>query len=200
MVWAIGNAGQSAALQELIKSQNSDRIVAILGAAVLDDALKGAMESRFRCGEPGSTDINQKLFRVTGPLGNLQPKIDVGYQLYMFEKPTRNAMYGIADIRNLFAHRLDMSFDSPDKAMADAAKKLRLHEGVTHYFNPAPASDVTIRTIDPADTVRDKFIVNLKLCLIWLAGDDYRHLPFSNAAQPVSWPGTPPQPNEPHHG
>jgi hypothetical protein len=62
----------------------------------------------------------------------------------------------------------------------DAAKKLTLHEGRTHYFSPF--SEETIRSIiEPTDTVRDKFFANLKLCLLWLMGDHQRHLPNSNS-------------------
>ena len=180
MVWAIGNVAQNAALKELIQSQSSDRVVAIVGAAILDDALKNAMVERFRSTAGHSRDMNEKLFRITGPLGNLQPKIDLGYQLYMFEKPVRNAMYGIAEIRNVFAHRLDMSFESNDKTLLEGSRKLTLHEDQTHYSNPFPGLE-KITIIEPTNTIRDKVFVNLKFCLLWLAGDCQRHLPNSNA-------------------
>ena len=104
MVWALLNQAQNVALNELIEGQKSDRIVAIVGGAMLDDSLRHAIEQRLRFAK----DMNEKLFKVGGPLGNTAPKIDLGYQLYMFEKPMRNTMYGMTEIRNLFAHRLDM--------------------------------------------------------------------------------------------
>ena len=89
--------------------------------------------------------------------------------------------YGIAEIRNLFAHQLDMVFSSSDKKMIKAASKLTLHQGKTHYPNPFTREDhPETPIIEPVETVRDKFFVNLKLCLLWLMGDDARHRPWSN--------------------
>ncbi len=136
MVWAIGNDAQNTALKELIESQSSDRVVAIVGGAILEDSLRDVLISRLRSSEGHRVDMNKKLFHVGGPLGFFQPKIDLGYQLYVFEKLARNAMYGIADIRNLFAHQLDMTFISGEKRMVDAANNLRLHEGKKYYPIP----------------------------------------------------------------
>lgn len=181
MTWAIGNPAQDAALKELIQNQYSDRVVGIVGGAILEDALKAAMISRFRDAAGHKTDINEKLFRVGGPLGFFVPKIDLGYQLYMFDKPVRNAMYGIAEIRNLFAHQLDVTFESNNPKMLDAANKLTLHQGRTHYPNPITEKDhPETPIIEPTDTVRDKFFVNLRLCLLWLMGDDHRHQLWCN--------------------
>jgi hypothetical protein len=84
MVWVTLNVEQSVALDELIQTQWSDRTVAILGGALLDDSIRQALELRLRA-KDGKTDMNDKLFHIGGPLGNLQPKIDLGYQLYMLE-------------------------------------------------------------------------------------------------------------------
>jgi hypothetical protein len=179
MVWALLNQAQNAALNELLEGQQSDRIVAIIGGAMLDDSLRHAIEQRFRF-EKG---VNDKLFKVGGPLGNTAPKIDLGYQLYMFEKPARNTMHGLTEIRNLFAHRLDMTFDDKGEKMKQAAAKIVLHEGRTHY--PTPYEDVdSVHELEPTATLRDKFIVNLKLCLIELLRDHYRHVAWSNALMP----------------
>jgi hypothetical protein len=203
MVWAIGNPAQNTALKELIHGQSSDRVVAIVGGAILEDALKEAMISRLRDTAGHKVDMNEKLFRVGGPLGFFMPKIDLGYQLEMFEKPVRNAMYGIADIRNLFAHQLDMTFESANTKLADAAKKLRLHDGITHYPIPVWESQNSEYELEPIGTIREKFFVNLKLCLIWLFGDHNRHHPNCNI--PITWgpmqfasPDKPPEPKKPH--
>jgi hypothetical protein len=160
--------------------------------------------SRARSPAGHSTDINEKLFRVGGPLGFFMPKIDLGYQLYMFEKPTRNAMYGIAEIRNLFAHQLDMRFDSDDPRMIAAGGKLMLHQGRKYYPMPFGGTEKDSECeLELAETVRDKFFVNLKLCLIWLMGDDMRHGLWTNI--PLTWgpmqlasPDAHSAPNPPH--
>jgi hypothetical protein len=148
----------------------------------LEDSLKNALVSRFRSTAGHNVDMNERLFRVGGPLGFLVPKIQLGYQLYVFEKPYRNAMFGIAEIRNMFAHQLDLTFLSEAPSLKEALNKLTLHEGRTYYPNPFTEEDHTETPIvEPTDTPRDKFIVNLKLCLLWLMGDSHRHPLYINA-------------------
>jgi hypothetical protein len=161
------------------------------------------MISRFRDTAGHNVNVNDKLFRVGGPLGFFMPKIDFGYQLYMFEKPIRNAMYGIADIRNLFGHQLDMTFESSNNKLIDAANKLTPHEGRTHYPIPHWEAQNSEYELEPTSTIREMFFVNLKLCLIWLFGDYNRHQLNSNI--PLTWgpmqfasPDKPPEPNKPH--
>jgi hypothetical protein len=177
MVWAVLNPAQNAALTELMEGQNSDRIVAILGGAMLDDSLRNALELRLR----PAKSTNDKLFGIGGPLGNTGPKIDLAYQLYMFEKPMLDAMHGLTEIRNLFAHRLDMTFFDAGKKFTGAVAKLTLHEGRTHYPNPFRNRLESDHELEPTDSVRGKFFVNLQICLIWLMGDRHEHLPWSNA-------------------
>ena len=198
----IGNQAQNAALKELIEAQSSDRVVGIVGGAILEDALQNALIFRFRSTAGHNTDLNDRLFRVGGPLGFFRPKIDIAYQLYVFDKPIRNAMYGIAEIRNLFAHQLDMNFSSADKRMTDAAAKLTLHQGRTHYPHPITGKDSEYE-IEATSTTRDQFFVNLKLCLIWLMEDHNRHHTWTNI--PMTWgpmqpasPDTPRTPSNPH--
>ena len=122
MVWALLNPDQRAALSEIIKF-DSDRVAAILGGAMLEDSLRKTLEHRLR----PDKDMNAKLFKISGALGNLGPKIDVAYQLYMFEKPMMDAMYGINEIRNVFAHSMSTSFKRTDKKIAEAIAKIDLH-------------------------------------------------------------------------
>jgi hypothetical protein len=178
MVWAILNPDQNAALKELIQGQKSDRVVAVVGGAILDNSLRLALEQRLRP-KNGKTDINEQLFRPAGPLGNLQPKIQLAYQLYMFEKPVRNAMTGLAQIRNLFAHHLDMRFSSDHPEMKKAVAQLRLQEGRTHY--PSAFGGDTKYRLEIIHQTRDLFFVNLKLVLICLMADADKHLPWSNS-------------------
>lgn len=178
MTWAILNKDQEAALLEMIRNENSDRIVAIIGGALLDDSIRKALEARLRP-KGGNTDMNDKLFRVGGPLGFLGPRIDLGYQLYMLDKPHRNAMHGISDVRNIFAHNLSATFADQEKKMKDAFAKLVLHEGQTHYPSPISSLNRTI-PIEQVTSLRDQFTVKLKLCLMWLMLDKMKHQLHSN--------------------
>ena len=177
MTWAIFSDEHLRAIGELIQNQRSERITAIVGGALLDDTLRRTLAERLR----DDKDIANKLLKVSGALGNSVPKIDMLYMLKAFEKPERNAMYGIADVRNFFAHNLDASFDSDKKTMVDGLGKMTLHEGRTHYphhlFKRDNKEDK--HRLEPIKNDRDKFIVNLKLCLIALMQDRVSHVTHS---------------------
>lgn len=189
MVWAIINADQQAALVELQQSK-SERVTALLGAAMLDNSLRHTLEFRLR----SDKDISRKVLKPSGALGNLGPKIDLGYLLHMYDASIRNAMYGISAIRNAFAHNLKISFYAPIKEINDAFDIMKLHEGIKTYQLPSlPEDDIIYESglYDVENVGNNKelqFIVNLKLCLMWLMGDKDRHLPHFN--QPTD--GEPP--------
>jgi hypothetical protein len=111
MVWSILNDAQNNALKEIVKSQ-SDRVAAILGGAMLDDSLQLSIKARLR-----ASNLAERLFDIRGALGNLGPKIDLAYLLYIIGKDELQAMTGLAEIRNLFAHNLTAErvndFDTP---------------------------------------------------------------------------------------
>ena len=92
MVWAVLANDQIAALEELRNQQNSDRIVAILGGAMLDDSLRQTLEWRLRHSEGINSNLD-----IGRPLGNLGPKIDLAYQLYVFERDTHDAFIGLSE-------------------------------------------------------------------------------------------------------
>jgi hypothetical protein len=86
MPWAVFNDDHTRAIEEMLTS-GSDRVIAILGGAILDDTLRRTLVERFHNDE----DITNKLLRINGALGNAEPKIDVLYLLSGFGKPMRNA-------------------------------------------------------------------------------------------------------------
>jgi hypothetical protein len=187
MVWAVLNEDHNIALNELLHGKKSDRIVAIIGGALVDDSLRRHLELRFRGVEKGHTNMNDFLFRPGGPLGFLTPKIHLAYQLYMFEKPVRNTLCGIADIRNLFAHNLNMSFESKTDRMTSAMGKLTLHQGRSHYPDPLLQGDSKY-PIERGKGRRHVFIVNLQFCLIHLMRDGTSHGPWSNIPRDLLFP------------
>jgi hypothetical protein len=171
MVWAVLGPKQNAALKELIDGQLSDRVVGIVGGAMLDDALRTVLEHRLR------ETSNRSLFMVNGALGNTGPKIDLAYRLYVFEKPMRETMHGISEIRNQMAHNLETSFEASEPKLLQAFEKLRSHKLVRHY--PIPGDEATF-PLEPTRDHREIFFVNLKLALIQLMADMSKHLPWTN--------------------
>ncbi len=179
MAWALLNNAQNSALTELTEGSNSDRIVAIVGGAILDDSLRQALELRFRFAPKDYESVKKRTFKVSGALGNLGPKIDIGYLLSMFDEQTHSALYGIAEIRNFFAHNLIASMKSPNQQLTEAINKLTLHQGRSNYLNPFTGKESDIE-IEETEEPRDVFIVNLKLCLIELMADHSKHQHGSN--------------------
>jgi hypothetical protein len=108
-----------------------------------------------------------------------QNKVLLGYLIYMIDEPMKDAMEAIYKIRNLFAHNLDMSFESTHQEMVASQKKLTLHEGLTFFPTPFWPGDA-IHPVDPVTDGQSRFIVNLKICLIFLMGDIHRHEPWCN--------------------
>jgi hypothetical protein len=174
MKWAYFSDDHIQAIGELIQNQRSDRIVAIVGGALLDDTLHRTLAERLR----DDNDIADKLLKVNGPLGNAGPKIDLLYMLRAFEKQTRNALYGISEVRNFFAHNLNASFDSKEKKMIDAMGKLVLHENRTHYPHHLFRRD-SADLLPRIENNCDKFLVNLQLCLLVLMQDRVSHVTHS---------------------
>lgn len=205
MPWVVFNENYRRAVIE-IEASISDRVVAIVGGAILDDTLRVALSERLL----NDKDITKKLLKVNGALGNTGPKIDLLYLLRAFGKSERNAFYGLAEVRNHLAHNLDDSLESKAPTLVEAMKKLTLHEGRAHYPHPLTAEDSEFE-IEGVEDNRTKFIVNLKLGLIALMADRANHENWSNlpltperrkkrfrveSGRPQPSPGTPPQPQK----
>jgi hypothetical protein len=174
MVWFALNEDQKNAILELQKVE-SDRITAILGAAMLDDSLTQMLKFRLR----PKTDSVEQLFKVNGALGNLGPKIHLAYSLYMFEKPLRRALIAMGEIRNKFAHKLTLTMASADfnKQFEDPT----LHAGLKVYPSPVRgAPEIWEIESDVSTNKRTQFIVNLKLALGYIYADESVHAPHSN--------------------
>lgn len=175
MVWTVQNIRQSQAIQE-IEDAESDRVVAIVAGAFVEERLRFALEYRLREGakRDGSTP-KSKMFELNGPLGSFAAKIDMGFLLYMYGEPTLDTLHAICKIRNRFAHELLTGFDVVDKVLQKQLPKLKLHEGLTHYPVPVGPEDMEI---EPIDGPRRQFLVNVKIVLSRLMSDNDLHSPY----------------------
>jgi DNA-binding MltR family transcriptional regulator len=179
MPWAIfEDTPDKAAIIELVSSK-SERVLAVVGGALLDEHVRRTLSERFR-----KSGVADGLLKTDAPLGNLGPKIDLLYLLHAIEKPTRAALNGLAEVRNFFAHNLDASFRSSDKKFLDAIGRLTLHENKSHYPHHLFDRD-TRHEIEPVgDDNVTKFIINLQLALIALMRDRVSHVTHTN--QPLT--------------
>ncbi|HET9715749.1 MAG TPA: hypothetical protein VFP60_06135 [Pseudolabrys sp.] len=175
MAWALFGSQERGVL-EMIEHSGSHRVTAIVGGALLDEALTRTVTERLR----KHADIADKLFKVNGPLGNTVPKIDLLYMLYGIDDATRKGLYGIAEVRNFFAHNLDASFDSTKPKFVDGMSKLTMHEGRTKYPHHLKKGADSEHPIESIRNVRDRFVVNLKIGLIALMSDRVSHKTWSS--------------------
>lgn len=60
--------------------------------------------------------LHKRLFRHNGPLSTFSARLDMAFALYLIGEKTRHDLDIIRDIRNDFAH--DLEVGSPDKGLA----------------------------------------------------------------------------------
>lgn len=93
----------------------SDRVAAIMGAALVEDNLRIAIAA---CLE-NDTDEKALFFDQGAPFGTLKAKSVAGLALGLFNKPVQRDLDVIREIRNQFAHALlSIGFDNPEIAAA----------------------------------------------------------------------------------
>jgi hypothetical protein len=184
LIWTVQNTEQIQAIGEI--EHGSDRVIGIVAGAMVEQRLEISLKWRLRLQE----HTQNQLFKPTGPLGPFKNKIDLGFLLYMYEKPMWLALTGISEIRNKFAHRIEQTFSHGDEQFNAAMKHLILHEGVKFYPNPFLWNDTEERVRKPK-TNKQIFVTNVKLALIALMRDMRVHDPQSNQIT------VPPPPDKP---
>jgi hypothetical protein len=130
MTWAIFSDAHTRGIVQMISTgAGADRIIAIVGGALLEDTVQRTLSERLR----NDTEVAGRLLKIDRPLGNLGPRIDLLYLLHGIDESTLAALKGITKVRNFFAHSLDASFDSADTEFSKGMGRLTLQ--------PAHAAD-----------------------------------------------------------
>ena len=180
MTWAVFPGDRyTRAVLELVTAnlspQGSERVIAVVGGSMLEEAVDRTLRERLI----NIPNLANNLLKVDAPLGNAGPKIDLLCLLGAFDEKVCRALKGIARVRNFFAHRLDASFDTLDNDFNEAMRRLTLHENRTHYPHHLFGPD-SQTAIEPINSKRDQFVVNLQLALLILMRDRISHEPHSN--------------------
>jgi hypothetical protein len=97
----------------------SDRVAGILGAAVMQNALIGAILSRLK----DTTDA-PKLFDDRGPMNSLSSQIMMGRALGLYNGRVEDMMHIVRKVRNKFAHSV-VSLDFSDPQIASWCNELK---------------------------------------------------------------------------
>ena len=96
--------------------READRSIAIVHVTVVEEHLRSAIE-RYFPGRQSDPKVVDRMFDPMqyGPLGNFASRVDIAFALGIIGSGARKALKVIAEIRNKFAHQLEIhSFDHPD--------------------------------------------------------------------------------------
>ena len=125
-VWQFDKDEEDAAAE--IES-DSDRASAIVVGTIVETRLEIALKAHLK----NSSIAKKKMFKPSGPLGSFDAKIDLAYLMEIVSKDAYDDLNLIREIRNDFAHDLDIrSFES--KRILDFTKQFKLiHTHVGNY-------------------------------------------------------------------
>ena len=125
----------------------SDRSVAIVCSAYVEDQLTAALKSKMEDDEV----VLREMFRSSGPLGSFSAKINIGYLFRLYEKEVKRELDTIKEIRNSFAHiAKTRTFDS--QRIRDLANNLTMSQRLDIYWKGRPNS-VPLTEIKKGDEV-----------------------------------------------
>jgi DNA-binding MltR family transcriptional regulator len=118
--WLVsGDDDVNTAIRQIEK--DSDRAAAMIAASIVEVRLTSAIQHGFQNHE----DIILKLFRPSGPLGPFSNKIDLAYLLGLVSTKAYEDLVNMKNIRNDFAHKLDvLDFSTP--SIRDRCANFRL--------------------------------------------------------------------------
>jgi len=158
--------------------RQTDRGVAIIGAAYLEErleeSLRAAFTDRIEQVKIDGYKVSNRLFKGTGPLATFSAKIDALFALGLVGERSFHDLHLVRYIRNAFAHTSDpLSFRSPK--IADRCRKLWL-----------PANILTFGAASPPTDSKEQFLgaVHMLYNFLWselakkhLVGDDAKEKP-----------------------
>jgi hypothetical protein len=108
--------------QQIIREidRTSDRSVAVVGGGLVEHALARAILKRFR---PMNESEQREIFEnENSVLATLHSKIQLGFALNLFSEQVRSDLRTIKRIRNIFAHRLQVSTFNHSDVVAECEK------------------------------------------------------------------------------
>lgn len=136
----------------LFQQENNDRAVAIIGPAFLDSLLEQVL-TNFLIEDEREVS---RLLSYDQPIGSFGNRTSMAYCLGLIEKTVRDDLRLVGKIRNRFAHRLDVTFETPP--IRDWCLALKWHRLGTVREPPADA------------TPRDYFQVGVNQLVCYLNG------------------------------
>lgn len=185
-MWTVRSERQFEALTE-IRHTKSERVVAIVGGALVDDSLLITLTGRLRNDQKAIAEY----FDPEKPAGSFNARNRLAYLLGVYHTEVYQAVSGIATVRNHFAHKLDASFVDPGKDISKAWGRLSLHVGMQFY--PSTPAVKKQEKIGKLASKRDIYLAHVRIIIGLLMQDAYEHFTYSNAPLPKTLRGKSPR-------
>jgi hypothetical protein len=144
----------SAVIADITSSTQTDRGVAIIGAAFVDLVLLEAITTRLARRD---AKLIKELFEDRGPLQPFGARIDLGYALGIYGRGVYRDLKAIKDIRNAFAH----AAEDIDFATAE----------VSRQANALNLTKIKYAGRSPPTTPRTRYVHALEMVTDLLLGD-----------------------------
>jgi hypothetical protein len=142
-----------------------DRVAAIVATAIVEDALRWALNSFFIL--QISENEERELFENNGLLSSFHAKILIGFALGLFGEAARNDLTRIKNIRNAFAHApRSIGFETPE--VENQCTNLRYVDTIAKNLNRSILP--TKPLLDKGPRARFTATVNLLLLDLHIVG------------------------------
>jgi hypothetical protein len=158
MTWLLPDPSQQPIVDEL--EQQTDRGAAIIGAALVENLLRQALQSRMRVATTVEKRTARGLFGTMGPLNSFSAKIDLGVLLGLYDEAVREDLHRIREVRNQFAHEEEPRDFGYPKISGICAKFWLPH----HLFIVATSG----RTQRYPEDARGRYMLTIKLLVALL--------------------------------
>jgi hypothetical protein len=175
--WPFDNDHEAAAVMGL--RDESDRAAAIIAATILESRLEQKIKGRLRAGSESrqSKAILEELFRAGGAIGSFHIKVQVGFMMRIYGIRTYKELQCIKDIRNRFAHHIDVR-DFNSHSIKSKASNLTI---VDEYMNDIEKSASLMPQVSPDNAAianarrylsspKARYVSSCALFTSWLAG------------------------------
>jgi DNA-binding MltR family transcriptional regulator len=158
MTWLSASELDKAIIQEI--EAQTDRAAALIATAYLEERLRSALDARTH----RHTNVEEKIYRSSGPLGSFSAKIDMALLLGIIEPQVHKFLHTIKDIRNVFAHQAAPR-DFNTQKLKDLSLNLTFSADIHITTTGDHAIDFLLR---PDGTPRTAFMNAIKLLILAL--------------------------------
>jgi DNA-binding MltR family transcriptional regulator len=150
-IWQYYDEDEKAVAESIAKQ--SDRAAAVIAGSIIEVRMKDAILSALK----RNKDIEDFFFQPSGPMGSFRVKVDLCYMLGLLSDDAYRDLSIIKDIRNAFAHRLDIR-DFKTQSISDRCFSLKLIE--KYVVNTKFAKGESILLLGkPADDAQPRLAV-----------------------------------------